>query len=114
MPSISITECIQFIADSTRVVFSILGFILKIVAPFGSLYLIYLTFARKISFIELWDDFWDFIKPTAEKILIIFVSICIFTAIGSYIDPLFGTTVEFSGGFGVIGAVVGVGFWFII
>ena len=78
------------------------------------LILVALTFARRTPIISIWDGLGDIVKPIIEKTAIVIGFIFLFTTIGSFIDPLIGTTVEASGASGVIGAVVGIGFLFII
>lgn len=107
-------DLFDFIKNSTLSLSFMLVFITVFVLVITTLVIFPLIFMRKIPFIAWWDSFWDGIVLVAEKALIVVVFIFFFATAGSYLDMRIGTTIEFSSLSGVIGAIVGVRFLFII
>ncbi len=107
-------EFVYFIVRSTLSLSFMLVFIAALIAVIATPIVIGLILTHKIPFIVAWDRFWDSIVPIAEKGFVVAIFIFFFTAAGSWLDAKLGTSVEFSSLSGVVGAIVGVRFLFII
>jgi len=105
---------VYFIVNSILTLSFVLVFISIVVALIATPTFIFLVFTKKIPFISSWDGWWDSIMPIVEKGTVVAFFIFFFMAAGSWLDLKIGTTVEFSSLSGIIGAIVGVRFLFII
>jgi len=107
-------ECIYFITHSTLTLSFMLVFMSMFIALIAIPIVIVLIITKRIPFTVFWDRFWDSIVPIAEKGFIVVVFIFFFTTAGSWLDAKLGTSVEFSSLSGIVGAIVGVRFLFIM